>query len=322
MDTAFEAQTLKPKVVHHPFVYLNNKYVPFSDALLPVTTQAFNYGTGVFEGIRAYLSEDKKSLNIFRLDEHISRFRKSSEILLLDSLPDNEQIKEIILNLLIKNDVTADCYIRPIAFKKNLLPGHGFGVKLSGVSSELSINTLNMPSRSELKGIRCTISKWQRISDNSIPVGAKITGGYINSALAMESANRAGFDDALMLNVHGNLAEATTSNVFIIKNGIIITPSLNSHILDGITRNTVIHLAKQELGINVEEREISPSEILRADECFLTGTGSEIVPVTQIDHINLNSTGRNSITSKVNELYMKTVRGNIKSLSNWLTPVY
>ncbi|MDW6094694.1 branched-chain amino acid transaminase [Vibrio rhizosphaerae] len=307
--------------IHHPYIYLDGEYRPAAEASIPITTQAFNYGTGVFEGIRAYLSEDKRALNVFQLDAHIERFINSSKLLLIDQLPSHQEMKAVILELLRKNQANTDCYIRPIAFKKNLLPGQGFGVKLSGVSSGLAINSLNMPSVSAQKSLRCTISNWRRVSDNSIPARAKITGSYINSALAMESAHRAGYDDAIMLNIHGNIAEATTSNVFLVKKNKLITPAINSHILEGITRSTVIDLATAELGIEVEERDISPSELFAANECFLTGTGMEVSPVQQIDHCDFNSAEPHSITSEIQRLYIKSVRGQLSHCQHWLTSV-
>ncbi len=307
--------------VHHPFIYLDGEYRPAVEASIPITTQAFNYGTGVFEGIRAYLTEDKHTLNVFQLDAHIERFINSSKLLLIDHLPSHQEMKAIILELLRKNQASTDCYIRPIAFKKSLLPGQGFGVKLSGVSSGLAINSLNMPSVSTQKSLRCTISNWRRVADNSIPARAKITGSYINSALAMESAYRAGYDDAIMLNVHGNIAEATTSNVFLVKKNKLITPATNSHILEGITRSTVMTLATEELGLEVEERDISPSEIFAANECFLTGTGMEVSPIVQIDHCDFNSAEPHSITAEIQRLYIKSVRGQLSQFQHWLTSV-
>ncbi|NDL65208.1 branched-chain amino acid transaminase [Acerihabitans arboris] len=314
--------SIETKTAHHPLVYLNGEIVETQNATLPVTTQAFNYGTGVFEGIRGYISHEGENVNIFRLDEHIRRLLNSASLLLIDDIPTADEIQKSILNLLRLNNARSDCYIRPLAFKQHLLPGSGFGVKLSGVSSGLSINTLNMRSYVKQDGIRCTFSSWRRIADNAIPVRAKITGSYVNSALAIESARLSGFDDAFMLNTHGNLSEATTSNIFIVKENKIITPPVNAHILEGITRATVIILAKERLGLEVEERDILPSEVLMADECFLSGTGVEISPVIQIDHHHLKSINDESTTLSIRNIYQQVVRGEIDNFSSWLTPVY
>ncbi|AHG21712.1 branched-chain amino acid aminotransferase [Chania multitudinisentens RB-25] len=310
------------KQAHHRWAYLNEEFVEANKALLPVTTQAFNYGTAVFEGIRGYLSADSRSVNIFRLNEHIKRLLCSASLLMIDELPEQNTFKELMLTLLRRNEVKGNCYIRPIAYKRNLLPNSGFGVKLSGVSSGLSINSLNMQSYVKQDGIKCTLSSWRRVSDNSIPARAKITGSYVNSALAMEAAVRGGYDDAIMLNNHGYLSEATTSNVFIVKDGKLITPPITAHILEGITRDTVITLAATYLDLKVEERDILPSELLTADECFLSGTGVEISPVTQIDHKTLSSTNPHSVTMVIKGLYLQAVRGELNEFHHWLTPVY
>ncbi|WP_261887438.1 branched-chain-amino-acid transaminase [Vibrio aerogenes] len=287
-----------PAQIHHHWVYLRGEYVSAEQASIAVTTQAFNYGTAVFEGIRGYLNPRTGTLSVFRLADHLQRLNQSADLLLIDSLPSAEKLAMIILELLQKNGVSQDCYIRPVAYKQSLLPGAGFGVKLTGVSSGLSVNSLNMPATDAGLVSRCTISRWQRVPDNVIPARAKITGSYVNSALAMESARQGGFDEALMLNVQGYLAEATTSNVFLVRQGKLITPGVSAHILEGITRDSVIQLADY-MGLTVEQRNIAPSEIFAADECFLTGTGAEIRPVTQIDHCFLASNKEKSVTRQI-----------------------
>lgn len=308
------------KPAHHPWCYLNGDWVQAVQAQFPVTTQAFNYGTAVFEGIRGYLSADGRTLNVFRLDAHVKRLTQSAALLLID-LPEPQALHDTIVDLLQRNEARGDCYIRPIAFKQHLLPGSGFGVKLSGVSSGLSINSLNMSAYVRQDGLSCTVSGWRRVSDNAVPARAKITGSYVNSALAMEAASRGGFDDAIMLNSFGYVAEATTSNVFIVKDGRLITPPVTAHILEGITRDTVITLAKKYLNITVEQRDILPSELLTADECFLSGTGVEISAVRQIDHRVLNSLHADSITQSIKALYQQAVRGELEAFRAWLSPV-
>ncbi len=315
-------KTSEIKPTHHRWCYFNGEFIVANAAVLPITTQAFNYGTAVFEGIRGYMHCSNGKVNVFRLDDHIRRLCQSASLLLIDDLPKHQVLKELILSLLKRNETSSDCYIRPIAYKSHLLPGSGFGVKLSGVSSGFSVNSLNMRSYVKQDGMACTISGWHRVADNSIPARAKITGSYVNSALAMEAAQRGGYNDAIMLNNHGYVAEATTSNVFIVKNGKLITPPVTAHILEGITRDTVITLAETFLNLKVEERNILPSEILTADECFLTGTGVEISPVNQIDHRKLNSMDIHGISMTIRCLYEQLVRGELNTFNHWLTPVY
>jgi len=306
---------------HHPWVYLNGEVVAAQQAVLPVTTQAFNYGTGVFEGIRGYASHDGTHINIFRLDAHIARLISSASLLLID-LPEPAEIAALIRDLLQRNDTKGDCYIRPLAFKRHLLPGSGFGVKLTGVSSGFSVNSLPMKTYVKQDGLRCTLSSWRRVADNAVPARAKITGSYVNSALAMEAAQRGGYDDALMLNNHGNVAEATTANIFMVKKGRLITPPVSAHILEGITRDSIITLAKDFFNLTVEERDILPSELLTAEECFLSGTGLEIAPVVQIDHRNFKSVHPESLTQGIKDIYQQAVRGKLKNYQSWLTSVY
>ncbi len=306
---------------HHRWTYLNGAFVDASEATLPITTQAFNYGTGVFEGIRGYTQVADGGVSVFRLDDHIRRLRQSASLLLIDDLPACDALNNIVLSLLRRNEVRSDCYIRPIAYKQHLLPGSGFGVKLSGVSSGLSINSLNMRTYVRQDGLSCTLSGWRRIADNSIPARAKITGSYVNSALAMEAAQRGGYDDAIMLNSHGTVAEATTSNVFMVKQGKLVTPPVTAHILEGITRDSIITLATRYLNLEVEEREILPSELLTADECFLSGTGVEISPVSRIDYHPLNSTQPQSVSMTIKRLYAQVVSGELNEFRHWLTPV-
>ena len=321
MNVVEPPKTSETKPVHHRWSYLNGEFIEAHTAALPVTTQAFNYGTAVFEGIRGYTHFSDGKVNIFRLEDHINRLCQSASLLLIDDLPDRQALKELTLSLLKRNETSSDCYVRPVAYKRHLLPGNGFGVKLSGVSSGLSVNSLNMGAYVKQDGIACTISGWRRVADNAIPARAKITGSYVNSALAMEAAQRGGYNDAIMLNNQGYVAEATTSNVFIVKNGRLITPPVTAHILEGITRDTVITLAATCLGLKTEERDLLPSELLTADECFLTGTGVEISPVSQIDHRKLNSTDNDGLSMTIKKLYEQLVRGELNAFSHWLTPV-
>ncbi|UTH75624.1 branched-chain amino acid transaminase [Chromobacterium sp. IIBBL 290-4] len=321
MAGAETEKSSQAKPAHHRWSYLNGEFVEAQSASLPITTQAFNYGTAVFEGIRGYQSSADGKVNIFRLDDHLARLSQSASLLLIHDLPKLEAFRELVLTLLKRNEASGDCYIRPIAYKRNLLPGSGFGVKLSGVSNGLTVNSLSMGAYVKQDGISCTISSWRRVADNSIPARAKITGSYVNSALAMEAAQIGGHDDAIMLNNLGYVAEATTSNVFIVKNQTLITPPITAHILEGITRDTVIAIASHVLGLKVVERDILPSELLTADECFLTGTGVEISPVFRIDHHPLRSMEPQSISLTIRDLYKKIVRGELDAFSHWLTCV-
>ncbi|GLS05072.1 branched chain amino acid aminotransferase [Chitiniphilus shinanonensis] len=313
------ATTTAPR--HYGWVHLDGELRPAGDASLPLTTQAFNYGTGVFEGIRAYRTH-AGALAVFRLDDHLRRLQASARLLKIDSLPDLPALRDAVLAVLRRNECNEDCYIRPLAFKKALLPGAGFGVKLHGVSDGFAINCLPMPSPPVIGALRCCVPAWRRVPDYCIPARAKVTGLYANSALAMEAAHSAGCDDAILLNVLGNVAEATTTNVFIRKGRRLLTPPSTAHILEGITRDTVRRLAAEHTDLVIEERDIALTDLYGADECFLTGTGREIAAVVAIDGYQIGDGQPGPTASALFEQYRAAVRGGLDRHSDWITPVY
>lgn len=309
-----------PKINSHLWCYFEGDFLPAQEATISVSNQAFNYGTGVFEGIRAYKAHDSDVLNVFRLEDHYTRFLESSSLLNIELGVDTQDLSQITIELLKKNNLKCDCYIRPIGFKKALLPGVKFGVKLSGVSSGLAINVIPMGSYVNQSGIHCGVSSWRRVPDTALPSRAKITGAYVNSALAMESSQALGFDDALIFNNAGNLAEATTSNVFIVRNNKLITPPATADILPGITRSTIFRIAKNEFSLEVFEQELSLSDVLLADECFLTGTGVEVTPVISVNNRRIGRGEIGEVTSRIKSTYIEIVRGKRKEYQYWLTP--
>lgn len=302
-------------------VWFNGEVLAREDARIPITNQAFNYGTGVFEGIRAYTDHDGAGMNIFRLADHLTRLQKSAKLMRLDLDLSVADLTTIICELLATNGAAQDTYIRPIAYKSALLPGTGFGVRLSGVSTEFAITTVPMGDYTRRTGLRCAVSPWRRMPSSVLPAGAKITGSYVNCALAMEHAQSSGLDDALMLNTSGNLAEATTSNVFVVIDGRLVTPPSNADILPGITRRTVIELAERELGLPTDERDVQLAELYGADECFLCGTGVEVTPVIEIDHRAIGSGRVGPTTEALRGLYCDAVRGVLPQYRHWLTSV-
>jgi branched-chain amino acid aminotransferase len=300
---------------------VNGRLVPQDDARISITNQAFNYGTGVFEGIRAYADHTQTMLNVFRLKDHMNRLKRSAKLMRLDLDLSADEMSTLVTDLLTANGAQHDTYVRPIVFKSALLPGVGFGVRLSGVSTEFAITMVSMGRYVNPAGLRCAISTWRRVPDGALPAGAKITGSYANNALAMEDAQSAGLDDALFLNMRGTLSEATTSNVFIVAGGRLVTPPTTADILPGITRQTVIELAEQELNIPTDEREIRLSDLYAADECFLTGTGVEVAPVIEIGHRPIGAGMIGPITGAVRNAYHDAVRGALPKYRHWITSV-
>jgi branched-chain amino acid aminotransferase len=300
-------------------VCLNGRLVPRDEARISITNQAFNYGTGVFEGIRAYLDHTGTALNVFRLQDHVDRLERSAKLMRLDLELSVDEMSTLVLDLLTANATQRDTYVRPIVFKSALLPGTGFGVRLSGVSTEFAITTVPMGRYTNQSGLRCAISRWRRVPDGALPAGAKITGSYANNALAMEDAQSAGLDEALLLNIRGTLAEATTSNVFIVAGGRLATPPVTADILAGITRQTIIELAERELDLPTDEREICLDELYDAEECFLTGTGVEVAPVIEIDHRPIGDGRIGPTTDAIRNAYQEVVRGASQNYRHWIT---
>lgn len=302
-------------------VYHNGAVIPAGQAQVPVTNQALNYGTGVFEGIRAYVDHSGGALNVFRLPDHLERLNRSARLMRLDLDLATAQLTDLVIALLVANGAVRDTYVRPLVYKGALLPGTGFGVRLDGVSTEFAVTTVPMGSYTNPAGLRCTVSSWRRIPGSALPAAAKVTGGYANNALAMDQAQAAGLDDALMLNTGGTVAEATTANVFVVVDGRLVTPPPGADILPGITRASVLELAERELGLPVVEREVQLAELYGADECFLAGTGVQIAPVVEIDHRRVGTGAVGPITAEIRQLYTDAARGALPRYRKWLTPV-
>lgn len=304
------------------WVFHNGDFVPAAEIRLGPSLQALQYGTGVFEGIRSYAS-GSGSAHLYRAGDHFTRMIGSARILRITIDQSAAELTEIAAELLRRNGHTGDAYLRPLAYKTALEPGVPFGVRLQGVSSALTMVSLPMGSYVPKEGISCGISSWRRIPDSSLPARAKITGAYANNALATDEATAAGYDDAIFLNQAGHVAEASTSNVFLVRAGKVITPAPDSDILEGITRDSVISLLRREEGMEVEQRTVLRSELCTADEIFLTGTGCEIVPVVALDGRPVGSGAPGRVTRAVMNAYDRSVRGQDPHLdSGWLTPVH
>src|ERR687883_1153098 len=284
--------------------YHGGELVRMADVRLSPATHALNYGTGVFEGIRAYWSEERGTLQVLKLREHYERFEKSCRLLRIDLPATVDELCDITLEILRRNSPRVDTYIRPLAFKAV----ESVGVNLKG-ESELSIFTVPMGNYVELTGLRVCVSSWRRTPDNAIPARAKCTGSYVNTALAVDEAHRAGYDDAIFLTQDGQVSEASAANIFLLRKGELITPPVTADILEGITRDAVMELAEKELGMPVAERDVDRTELYAADEVFLTGTGFQIAPVTEIDGRPVGDGQIGPVSKRLQELYFKAARG-------------
>jgi len=299
--------------------FLGGEYAPLADAKISIMTHAFNYGTGTFEGIRGYWSAAEEQLYVFRMREHFERLHNSARILAI-SLPYSvDELETITLEILRRSGFRGDTYIRPIAYKSGL----GIGVSMTGVSDDFMMYCQPMGNYIDIdRGIRCCLSSWRRNSDNAIPPRAKVTGAYVNAALAKHEAVVNGYDEAIMLAENGNVSEGSAENLFIIKNRTLITPAVTDSVLEGITRATLIEIARTELGVPTVERTVQRTELYTADEVFLCGTGAQVSPVVEIDKRSIGSGGVGPLTVALQQAYFDVVRGVNRAYSAWLRSVY
>jgi len=297
------------------YIWLDGRIVKWEDAKIHVLTHALHYGTSIFEGIRAYWTG--KDLLIFRLDDHIDRMFRSAKILGIKVPYTADEVRKAIIETLKANGFREDVYIRPILFVST--PTVTLDVRVLDVS--LAVIAFPFGKYLPPEGIRATIVSWRRVSNTMLPVMAKIGGIYVNSVLALVEARNKGFDEAILMDANGYIAEGSGENIFIVRKGKIYTPPTYASILEGITRDTIIKLATDE-GIPVEERPIAREEVYIADEVFLVGTAAEVTPVVEIDGRIIGDGKPGPVTKKLAELYAKVVRGQIEKYLRWVTPVY
>jgi branched-chain amino acid aminotransferase len=298
-------------------VCLNGEFVPLREARVGILTHALHYGTGVFEGIRAYWSDAEHQLFLLRPLEHYRRWKQNCGILRIDVPITAEHACDITAELLRRNHFRTSVYVRPLAFKS----AERVGVSPDNQDS-YAIVALSFGEylRSD-KGLHAGVSSWRRIDDNAIPARAKICGAYVNSALASDDARRSGFDEAILLNESGHVAEGATCNLFMVRNRKLITPPVTENVLEGITRDCVMTLARRELGLEVIERPIDRSELYICDELFLTGTAVAIAPVVRVDHRPVRDAAIGSLTQTIRQLYFDAALGRLRIYRNWIVPV-
>jgi len=302
-----------------PYAYFQKKIIPLADAKIGIMTHAFNYGTGVFEGIRGNWNADEKQMYLFRLNEHFDRLRKSCRVMRIDFPYENEELISIITEIVQTSDYNEDVYLRPLAYKSSEV----LGVRLHDLDDDFLIFIAPFGPYLDIeKGARCCTSSWRRVEDTSIPARAKITGIYANSALAKTEAQLNGYDEAIMLDERGHVSEGSGENIFLVTDGQIITPPPSSNILVGITRETVITLAKEELGIDVIERDIDRTELYTGDECFMTGTAAHVTPVVELDKRPIGTGKMGPVSSQLVKLYFDIITGRNPKYAHWCTPCY
>ena len=298
------------------FIWFDGKYLKWEEAKVPIFVHALHYGTAVFEGIRAYPSDD--NLYIFRLKEHMDRLRKSANVYSFTTKFSADELCKAAVDLIRKNGIRESCYLRPLTF----VGMHGIDLNVTK-NSPTHTTIIIFPFAKYFKGdgISACISSWRRIDDESIPPMAKASGNYLNSVLATQECRRNGYDESILLDRNGCVSEASGENIFVVRNGKLHTPQLSDSILEGITRNTAITIAG-ELGYDVVERPISRTELYLADEIFLTGTAAEIIAITKIDGNIIGNGREGTMTKSIRENYERIVIGKSEKFMGWLTPTW
>ena len=300
------------------WAFFNGEFVPLQDAKVSVMTHALNYGTGVFEGIRAYWNEDKGQLYALHLIEHYRRIHRSCKVMRLDLEPSPERLVEITLELLRRNDFREDAYVRPLVYKSDEI----IGVRLHDLHTAFTIFAVPFGTYIDIdRGLSCGVSSWRRVDDNAIPARSKITGSYVNAALAKTEAQEAGFDEAIVLTNDGHVSEGSAENLFMVRNGTLITPPVTDNILEGIVRQSVMQIAADH-NVPLEVRSIDRTELYIADELFLCGTGAQLSPVTSVDHRSVGNGAVGPITRQLSAVYFAAVHGNDDRYAGWVTPVH
>lgn len=296
------------------YAYFEGKIIPFGDAKISIATHALNYGTAAFAGIRGYWNEEEGKLFLFRPNDHYKRFLSAAKILAMDFKHTPQSLTAITIELLLKEGFKSDVYVRPLCYKAD----PGIGVRLHDLRDEISIFAIPFGHYGKNEdSAHVTVSSWRRVDDNVIPPRGKISGAYANSALIKTDAIRSGFDEALVLDQNGHVSEGTAMNVFMVRDGELIPPPVNDNILEGITRRSVIDLARNELGLNVVERSIDRTEVFICDELFLTGTAAQVEVVTKVDHRQVGDGQPGEITMKLKELMAKVVHGQLAGYKHW-----
>ncbi len=298
--------------------YLDGEFLDDEKATVNVRCRALNYGLGCFGGVRGYLADDGEQVFVFRLDAHIERLEESAKILYMKLPGDRAKVGDIILELLRKNDVHYDVYVRPMVFNNS----NKLAPVLREEDSSFVAYCMPLKRYIDKDAIDVCVSSWRRVRDNALPSRTKPTGGYLNSALARREAMDNGFDEAVFLTEAGMVSEGSAEHIFLYRRGVLYSPPSTQDNLDGITRRTLIELCTQDLGMQFVEREIGRTELYVADEMFLCGTGAQVTPVRSVDRRVLGDGGVGPVTAKIQKYFDDVVHGRVDERRDWLTPVW
>jgi len=321
--TTDKAKAEAPKIpvvnLEEGYAYFEGRFVPMGEAKVSVATHALHYGTACFEGIRGYWNADHEQLYLLKLREHYERMANSWNVLRMQPKESIDDLCRITVELVRKHGYRQDVYVRPITYKA----ARTIKLTLSSLEDAVAIYTFAMGNYVDISaGLSVCTSSWRRANSNAMPVRAKVTGAYINSSLAVDDANAAGFDEAIMLTDDGTVSEGSSCNLFILRNGKLSTPALSEDILEGITRNALIDMIREEFAITVEERRIDRTELYASEEIFLCGTGVQVSPVTSVDRRSVGTGKPGPLTMQLQTLYLSACRGENEKYRDWVTPVY
>jgi branched-chain amino acid aminotransferase len=301
------------------YAFFRNEFVPLAEAKVSIVTHALNYGTGVFEGIRGNWNAEQQQLFLFRPRDHFERLARSCGVMKMTLPYSPEELCKLTCELVARNGYREDVYVRPLAYKGSEV----IGVRLHDLQDDFALFCVPFGAYHEVdKGVRCCTVSWRRVPDLSIPTRCKVTGIYVNSALARTEAHENDCDEAIMLTVDDMVCEGSGENIFAVIRGELVTPDPSQDILVGITRDSVIRLAREELGIRTVERPIARNELYLADEVFMTGTAAHVTPVLEIDHRPVADGDVGRITQQLQDLYFNAITGRNPKYLDWCTPVY
>ena len=319
VDTKAKTALKKPAVHPNTWVFYEGEFLRYHDVHLGLMTHALHYGTAVFEGIRAYWNEKKNQLFLLQAAAHYDRMRRSANVMRMQLPYSTEELVNFTLDLLRRNEFKSDVYVRPLLYTSS----EEIGVRLHNLNRSFFIYATPFGKYVEIEaGIRCMVSSWRRVPDQSLPARAKISGAYAQSALAKSEAVEDGFDEAIVLTVDGHVSEGSAENLFMLKDGEFVTPPVTDDILEGVTRQLLIKVIADELNKPVRERSIDRTELYTCDELLLCGTGAQISPVVEVDRRPVGNGKVGEFTQELQSIYFGAVRGETPKYKDWTIPVY
>ena len=319
VDTKSKAASKKPSVHPNTWVFHDGEFGRYNDIRLGLMTHALHYGTGVFEGLRAYWNPKQEQLHLLQAPAHYERLRRSANVMRMTVPHSTEELVNFTVELLRRNQFKSDVYIRPLLYTSS----EDIGVRLHNLNHSFFIYAIPFGNYVEIEaGIRCMVSTWRRVPDQSLPARAKVTGAYAQSALAKSEAVESGYDEAIVLTVDGHVSEGSAENLFMLKDGVFVTPPVTDDILEGVTRTLLMRVIKDELGMQVLERSIDRTELYTCDELLLCGTGAQISPVIEVDRRPVGNGKVGEFTQELQNIYFGAVRGETPKYKDWTIPIY